>query len=637
MQIWHCERKVYDNSGNITECILISGSLRRTLPRDQIKSALQSGSLIIDNLTLSADGKLISKENKINDYVEACRTLGIKPLYIEKINNDYVITKVPNSSNIYIPKFATHIRVNQPLNISNDEYLNSYFQTQDRMRDTIQQNGQNLLVLRPLFEKLTEKIEGNSVKLADILTKLDTLGLTDNEKADIRSLLQEVTLGQTAQATTADNVEVLVEPPDLSEINNKLDSIGTKEDDNNNFNTVTGQLNALDAVLADMRNANGVNVPNVDALRSLISENGQKLQDLKTQITPMCSQLVEVYDRVSQQATVDMADLSGYNSTKGIVGSTRVLDRTTCMEPSDYFWDDEDKYNAFAGSSANSNRYILSYEQGEKLAADINLYYGEYAKVFRVLKEFSEDENAAIGGFLEVMSPVTYALNTINNTALAPLTKGAKTVADHTINLTEYVSRRDNARRIRKIFNNVYEMPESLKEFYSISDEDIATYLMERNYFKKEYRKQNTKKWEKLKFRYLLSLITEMYKRENINALSVEEEVRVAVCYITVKKAMCNMSPNFNVKFLSFTVCNDPNLPQDINSHYAFGICEVRNKPLALKVFRHLFYNALLITGFKPSYLDRLLDIFDDVINQGDVLTINRQEWENLEFNMDNN
>lgn len=640
MQTWHCERKVYDNSNTIIECVLVSGNTRKVLTRDKVKSLLQSGNIIIDNLALSLDGKLISKESKINDYVEACKTLGIKPLYIERINDDYVITKVPNSTNVYIPKFVTYMRVNQPLNINSDGYLASYTQTQTRMDNVVQQGGAQggltLTALRPLFEKLFEMLGDNKTKLSEIITKLDTSGLSEEEKEDIRGLLQEVTLGVAEQPVqTAENIDVLVEPPDLSEITDKLDSIGTKEDDNNNFNTVTGQLNALDNILNDIRNNGTANAPDVEALRTLISENGQKLQDLKTQIIPMCTQLVDVYSRVSQQASENMQDLVGYNSASGIVGASRVLDRTTCVSPDNYIWDDEDKYNGYI--SANTNDYLLSYEQGELLAHDINIYFGEYAKINRVLKEFSEDENVAIGGFLEVVSPVTDTLNTLSGTVLAPLTSGATTVANHAVGLTEFISRKNNANRIRKLFKNVYEMPESLKEFYDISDEDVATYLMERNYYKKQYSKQN-KEWKQLKFKYLLSLITEVYKREGINAFSVEEEVRVAVAYIAVKKAMCNLSPNFNVKFLSYTVCNDPNLQQDIiNGKYPLGICEIRNKPLCMKVFRHLFKNALLIVGFKPSYLDKLLEVYDDVTKQNGSLSLDRQEWDNLEFNMDRN
>ena len=73
-----------------------------------------TGQLSISNLTFSKDGRLIDKKDDdiLDEYYRSCQLLGIEPLKIEKIGNDYIVVSIPNNvTEITIPPFVTGFKI----------------------------------------------------------------------------------------------------------------------------------------------------------------------------------------------------------------------------------------------------------------------------------------------------------------------------------------------------------------------------------------------------------------------------------------------------------------------------------------------------------------------------------------------
>ena len=119
----NCVRKVYDknNKGVITHYILSDGYTEQCFEASEVKQNIMSGNLVVDNLKVTTDGRLIdnkAQSSELEDYYNSCRILGIEPLTIEQIDGQYIVTQIPNVSCINIPSFVNGFNVYHARNIN---------------------------------------------------------------------------------------------------------------------------------------------------------------------------------------------------------------------------------------------------------------------------------------------------------------------------------------------------------------------------------------------------------------------------------------------------------------------------------------------------------------------------------------
>ena len=175
-----CIHKIRDGKGNIVGYKLKdeSGRIIQVSSRD-LKNQISNGKVQVENLTLTSDGRLVDAaeekekqakqvndiDRKILNYIEACKIIGIKPLTIEKMGEDYVIVGLPsNERNIQIPEFATAIRLNTKLSDNNgdNQYINKFtsFEIERILRELLNRlykNDENQITIEDIQKILSDE------------------------------------------------------------------------------------------------------------------------------------------------------------------------------------------------------------------------------------------------------------------------------------------------------------------------------------------------------------------------------------------------------------------------------------------------------------------------------------------------
>lgn len=182
-----CLSKQRDANGKIIMYrlkLLPSGQERDVLP-DELKTRIKEGRVEVDNLALTTDGRLTDSnknstgEDVIAEYQRSCKLLGITPLGIDKIGEDYIVTSIPSGAEVIIPKFCKGIQLKQ--NIANVEPPTDYsnLPADSKMLGTIanirSDNTQVMAQLNQLNDLMVGLIRQNQQGLTSIDSKIDTL------------------------------------------------------------------------------------------------------------------------------------------------------------------------------------------------------------------------------------------------------------------------------------------------------------------------------------------------------------------------------------------------------------------------------------------------------------------------------
>lgn len=106
-----------DKHDEIISCIVRQDAtgVIKEFKKDDVKKYIGSNVWKVDRLFLSTDGKLRvrEKDTLIDDYIDACKLIGIEPLSIQKQGNEYIVYDIPKCKNIQIPGFVTKLYVSK--------------------------------------------------------------------------------------------------------------------------------------------------------------------------------------------------------------------------------------------------------------------------------------------------------------------------------------------------------------------------------------------------------------------------------------------------------------------------------------------------------------------------------------------
>lgn len=154
--------------------------LTKNIEPNILKNKIKEKAIIVTNLQLTKDNRLIDKNSTedtiLKDYTDSCKLLGITPLNIQKIHNEYVIVDIPNKGTFTVPSFVDKIHLSKKINKSGNN-VQAMTVTQDIS------NKQLASMISKIMEK-TDKIDKTTTTIFH--KQIDNKRLTDKDMQEIK-------------------------------------------------------------------------------------------------------------------------------------------------------------------------------------------------------------------------------------------------------------------------------------------------------------------------------------------------------------------------------------------------------------------------------------------------------------------
>lgn len=305
---------VRKNGNTIVKCriqCIKTGEIRE-VDAAQVKKVIS----LVDGLSLTKDGRFMVVDDKLSKYIQSCSTLGIAPLAIEKMNDKYIITDIPNGVNtIQIPEFADGIRVVKLFNGRNNK--------------DIMYADSSINQLLPYIDKIDKG-------QVEVLNKLNKV-CNDNSKFSNRQ---------------------------IQVIGNILDKIGSKIDGVANsqeaialkISNMTANIDKTLEIVSDDNDRK-----QLEYIRNWIDTDGRKLVELANSTSDAANQIVLNIEKHEKEAKYNKS-FSGY-SPKDLKGVQFICD--------DSMWafKNEESWNKLAETLSTE-----SMDENGVYKTDINLF-----------------------------------------------------------------------------------------------------------------------------------------------------------------------------------------------------------------------------------------------------------------------
>lgn len=484
--------------GSIFSAFLSDGNKTLEVSKEEIKIKLLKGYWKIDKLYLTSDNRLLErvKDTLISDYEESCKTLGIEPFKIIKVDNDYIIVDFPkNKNNLVVPDFVTRVYIDKRIgNSSNNVEVNqnknlvSTFYSSSK-EESFRKIDEIHLLLKSIYNgkvDLNQNIKSDIKKLENLLNEYLTKNISSEE--EIKDKL--------------DDVESLIQEFKDSELESDKELLK--------------YLNEAKFVLQD---------------------TGVKVLELKSSLTPLFSNMQEEYIDLVQNSDLKI------KNRKNLIDNLP-KDAALVLSKSDYICLNENIYNSYL-KNKRLNFFVVSYDKLECLA-DYYLYYEKMYDDFNlILKQRNSDEIQDIVRLLNTTSPIkhvcsfaSHSIDTVSNlffneNKVPKLFSNFIDSASSGIDVYSDVRKQLKLRKLRNECNNIFAVPENLQELFDINDKEVIKYLSE--YYYVSY----FGKYDNLDYNDLFHFYHISHKsNNNFTLLSEEERKRIAISYIITNKIM---------------------------------------------------------------------------------------------------
>lgn len=572
----YCLKINRGQDGSISSAVLSDGTNTSEVFKDDIKNKLVANIWNIDRLYLSKDGRLLEKvkDTLISDYEESCANLGIEPLKIEKVDNDYLIKDFPsNCKNIIIPDFVSGVHMSKRIG-----------------------NGSK-----------QSQVTNSQLNINSSLPPVDK----ETAFRKIDKIYEMLKIHGSSQTVVNKYVKEL-----LDEINDNLNYMYSEN--KSIENQVKSQLGDINSLIEDIKNSQ-LTMDNelsthLNDMKVLVQENSSKILEVKTSMVPFLNNISNDYINSLNSDSNDNLDIIGnLPNTSGFV------------DEKDYFCLDEIKYNTYF-QNKDDYYHIVPFDKINLLLSYYSFYSNIYDKLSLVFKEYGEEEILKLAEFEDWVSPILSATESFSMLDPLSLINGSVSGIKDT---SKYIYKKLNVSKLNKKFEDMCENPRELDLFYDITDKDIVKYLIEYNYGRK------VKKINKLEYSDLFKLFDSLHSNELEVSFNEEEEKRIALSYIISIKIMERFkNMDIGIKMKPYFHYEDPILSKDYNLYSEDYIDSYIN--LYDGILIYLIYSYLVILGFKPKYAKvKIIDNFISILNLTPT-SLSKEDMKTLYFNLDN-
>lgn len=449
MALYHWLRHKKDSNNKIVKCILKDLRTGNIIEedRDKLKALMDQYKLehnedLVDNLFLTKDNKLmVSRDNIIDKYIESCRLLGIAPLEIKRLENDYVITNIPRDiRNIQIPKFVTGIKLEKRLGTS-DRDTNSLNWNKISEDDLDIKNDIDELKKAMLYELKMQK---------------DDLKYTNEHKG----MLDEIIRG-------LHNIENKQELTDI-QLQNHVSSINQ----------------AISDISAELPN-NVAIVGSLNEIKQFLEQDSQQMYQIANNLEPTLRRLISDANSLGSGNITKLSDISKFPQKLGFI---------TSMD--DYAFSSEDKYKGIYASSGSVNlipfnviksmeglvecileimeHMRLSLNEMDETQANKLSMFAKFSKKLSMISKTSKEST----DLMKTLQTNSTANNLDAIAKATPITSAIKGAVDLTSDgIFAWKKAYNTQEGILKLLSEPCQL---LNEFCGKSDIDVLQFLLER-------------------------------------------------------------------------------------------------------------------------------------------------------------
>lgn len=575
--------------GSIFSAFLSDGNKTLEVSKEEIKIKLLKGYWKIDKLYLTSDNRLLErvKDTLISDYEESCKTLGIEPFKIIKVDNDYIIVDFPkNKNNLVVPDFVTRVYIDKRIgNSSNNVEVNqnknlvSTFYSSSK-EESFRKIDEIHLLLKSIYNgkvDLNQNIKSDIKKLENLLNEYLNKNISSEE--EIKDKL--------------DDVESLIQEFKDSELESDKELLK--------------YLNEAKFVLQD---------------------TGVKVLELKSSLTPLFSNMTLKYSN-------SIVNLPINDKKDNLI--TSLPRQIGFVTKDEYICKEKDTYNNYF----IKNRELLPVFPYDKLSIlyDYYFYYEKiYDNLYLMFKDLKDEEVGSIVEFNQMVSPFLHFLETLdstnffdgffekNKTSKPKLRGNLSKLFSSAVNFSTDLVKRGRSVELSKQLSNVYSEPEELQKFLDTTDRDIAIYLAEYNYLRLYNNIDN------LRFSNVFNLFDYLHKRESQITLSEEEKKRVALSFIICEKIMDRQDGlDIGIQMIPYYNSDSVDLNKCVNNSLAYN--HINNYiNLYFSVFMSLWFTFLIMLGFRPKYAKlKIIDTLLDIYNM-EIYDLDNKDIQNMTF-----
>lgn len=598
MEVYTHLQSFKDSSGKIQKCVLRNDSTGKigNYDRDIIMHNMKANVWKVKGLMIDDAQRLrtTNKDELIEEYKKACRTLGIAPVDIMVTNKDeYVVTDVPYNRVTKIPDFADGIVLQKKF-------------IKGQVNNATQANGNSSTNTKSSLDMLDLRVEALFKYLKLNIDKL-VVG-SDENKAEVENLQQTL---DSMQQTLLQSVGQLG-----SDIDGLQNDLGQSSSD------IEQKMNDISDILDNISQAQS----NLN-ISSELSNFRTEVLDGINQVVTLQNAVKPVLDDISNRYNNYIAS-GGFNQSR--IRDFDKLPKFLRTSESDYALQSNTFYNNFV-SQIRPETMLIPFDKLDSLRDDIDFLYNTYDIFDEFFDGLKQEELDYINEFTSGNSSLN---NFVDGTGM--FIKGVKGASNICKSLHNTIQDRLNYNKKLNTFYNIYTNSNLvLDQFYCDKDVDVLKFLFEYKVLKKSsngststssFGKPN--KVKVVHYRLVFRTIYQIRQEHNITLANEEVIKRLAIAYILSEKILRNEIPVINI--IGY-YADDVNLRSggsgglDIKTIYKY-------REFHHSIMYVLMHSILVLLGFTPESSYTYFISIMKKLEPRHIIDLDYQDIQNLTF-----
>lgn len=517
MEVYTHLQSFKDSSGKIQKCVLRNDSTGKigNYDRDIIMHNMKTNVWKVKGLMIDDAQRLrtTNKDEMIEEYKKACRTLGIAPVDIVVTNKDeYVVTDVPYNRVTKIPDFADGIALQKKF-------------MKGQVNNTTQTNGSSSTNTKSSLDMLDLRVEALFKYLKLNIDKL-VISSVEN-KTDVENLQQTL---DSMQQTLLQSVGQLG-----SDINGLQSDLGQSSSDiEQKMTDIENMFNSLDSAIGTLATSTDV----ID-LKSDVLSNVRQLITSQTSAKQVLDDLNNKYSQFVLGG--------GFNQSK--IKDFDKIPKFARVKTDEYVLSSQNSYNAFVTQNKPGS-VLIPFNELMAMKDDIEYLYNTYTIFEEFFNDLKDEDCITMGDFVNCVNFLGEGANGV-----------MKFSGKSTVKLNTFLDMFNKAvitkKGYNKAFSNFYGIYSNasviLDQFYCDKDEDILKFLFEYKILKKNDTGAYSPSfmWKKtlVHYRLIFRTLYEIGSKRQLTISDGELVKRIAVAYIVSEKLL-----NQKITTISLTI-----------------------------------------------------------------------------------